>query len=85
LVLHGTGVIVSQLLDTTPTGGSLFNLMQTIGALRIEVNTGMRHSRGSVLKHSQRVYGVTARTKVVALAQLEELYRDFTGREYGTP
>jgi hypothetical protein len=82
-VLRRVRIIVSGLLDTTSTGGSLFNLMQTIGALRIEVNTGMRHSQGSVLKHSQRVYGVTARTKVVALAQLEELYEDTTGRKYG--
>jgi hypothetical protein len=84
LVLRRVRIIVSRLLDSDPAiGGSLFNLMQCISALRIEVSTGMRHSQGSVLKHSQRVYGVTARTKVVALAQLEELYEDFTGRKYG--
>jgi hypothetical protein len=79
-----TNLMNGEVLKTDPAlGGSLFNLMQCIGALRIEVNTGMRHSRGSVLKHSQRTFGVTARTKKVALAQLEELYEDTTGRKYG--
>jgi hypothetical protein len=77
---------MSRLLDSDPAiGGTLFNLMQCIGALRIEVNTGMRHSRGSVLAHSQRTFGVTARTKKGALEQLEELYIHTTGRKYGTP
>ena len=62
---------------------TLFNLMQCIGSLRIETATGMSHSRGSVLAHSQRVFGVTARTKKGALAQLEELYTTTTGRTYG--
>lgn len=66
-----------------PAGSSMFNLMQCISALRIETKTGMKHSRGSVLKHSQAVYGVTARTKKGALAQLEELYEETTGRKYG--
>jgi hypothetical protein len=76
---------MSRLLDSDPAiGGSLFNLMQCISALRIEVNTGMRHSRGSILKHSQQTFGVTSRTKKGALEELEELYHDFTGRKYGT-
>lgn len=64
--------------------GRLFNLMQCIGSLRIEVNTGLRHSQGSVLKLVQERYGVTARTKKGALVQLEDLYEEHTGRRYGS-
>lgn len=68
-------------MNTPPT----FHLMQCIGALSIEVNTGMRHSRGSVLKLVQRQYGVTSKTKAGALAELRELYEQTTGRAYGSP
>jgi hypothetical protein len=81
-----TNLMNGEVLKTDPAlGGSLFNLMQCIGALRIEVNTGMRHSKGSVLAHSPRTFGVTARTKKGALEELEELYLHTTGRNYGTP
>lgn len=60
------------------------HLAQCIGALRIEVNTGMRHSRGSVLKLVQQRYGVKAKTKAKALEELKELYKKETGREYGS-
>ena len=61
-----------------------FNLMQCIGALRIEVATGMKHSQRSVLAHVQREYGVTKRTKKGALAELEALYERLTGKTYGS-
>lgn len=57
----------------------LFHLRQCIGALSIEVKTGMSHSKGSVLKLVQNMYGVTARTKKGALTQLEDLWKDITG------
>ena len=63
---------------------TLINLMQCISALKIEVNTGMRHSRGSILKLSQRRFGVTATTKAGALTQLEDLFFETTGRRYGS-
>jgi hypothetical protein len=69
---------------TTPEQMAVFHLMQCIGALRIEVNTGMRMSRGSVLKTAQNVYGVRSRTKAGALAELLALYEEVTGREYGS-
>lgn len=60
-------------------------LCQHIAALRIETRTGMSHSRGSILKSAQDRYGVTKRTKAGALAQLEQLYLDTYGKEYGKP
>ena len=62
---------------------NLFNLMQCIGALSIEVNTGMKHSKGSVLAHAQRTFGVRSKTKKGALEELRKIYKEHTGREYG--
>ena len=62
---------------------NVIHLAQCIGALSIEVNTGMRHSRGSVLKLVQRQYGVRSKTKKGALAELKAMYAETTGREYG--
>jgi hypothetical protein len=61
----------------------LLRLAQTIGALKIEVRTGMKMSRGSILKMAQRVYGVRSRTKAGALAELLDLYEEVSGGEYG--
>lgn len=75
-------------IDDIPTVGPEkmpFNLMQCISALRLEVRTGMKMSRGSVLAHAQHTYGATKRTKKGALAELEALYTRLTGREYGAP
>jgi hypothetical protein len=69
---------------TTPDQIAFFHLAQTIGALRIEVKTGMKMSRGSVLKMAQNVYGVRSRTKDGALEELMALYQEVTGRQYGT-
>jgi hypothetical protein len=62
----------------------VFHLAQTIGALKIEARTGMKMSRGSVLKMAQTVYGVRSRNKAGALAELLALYEEVTGREYGS-
>lgn len=45
-------------------------------ALHIEMLTGMRHSRGSVLKVAQRDFGVTAKTKAGAIEQLNKWIED---------
>lgn len=67
----------------TTTDINHFHLAQCIGSLRIEVNTGMRHSQGSVLKLTQQLYGVKSRTKKGALQELEDLYEATFGRRYG--
>jgi hypothetical protein len=59
------------------------HIAQCIAGLRIEVSTGMRHSRGSILAMVQRLYGVKSRTKKGALKELEQLYYQRTGRRYG--
>ena len=57
----------------TPEGIRRFHMMQVMYALRIEVRTGMKMSRGSVLKVAQQVYGCKSRTKAGALAEMEAL------------
>lgn len=61
-----------------------FHMCQCIGALSIEVNTGMRHSRGSILKLVQQRYGVKAKTKAKALDELKAQYKEHFGRDYGS-
>jgi hypothetical protein len=55
-------------------------LCQVIGALSIEVATGLGHSRGSVLEMARQRYGIRARTKRAALRELRELYAVTYGR-----
>jgi hypothetical protein len=62
---------------------SPFHLAQCIAALRIETITGMRHSKGSVLRLVQSVYGVQSTTKAGALTELEKLYEQEMGHPYG--
>lgn len=61
-----------------------FHMAQCIAALSIEVNTGMRHSRGSVLRLAQDRFGIKAKIKSKALEELKALYKEETGREYGS-
>lgn len=56
-----------------PDGIKFWQLVSHIHMLRIEVSTGMRHSRGSVLKAAQRRYDLKARTKVAAINELTDL------------
>jgi tRNA G26 N,N-dimethylase Trm1 len=50
----------------------LYHMLQCYYALSIEVKTGLRHSRGSVLNLVRSEYGVEARTKVKAMAEMRE-------------
>lgn len=67
----------------TPDGIEHFRFCQVIACLSIEVKTGLKMSRGSVLKLAQERYGVTARTKVKALDQLKDMYEVKYGFPYG--
>jgi len=59
-----------------------FAMLQVIGALSVEVNTGMRFSRGlSILQVAQRRYGIKAKRKPAALQELRKLYADTFGVE----
>tara|TARA_R110000803_G_scaffold56935_2_gene114548 strand:- start:17459 stop:17680 length:222 start_codon:yes stop_codon:yes gene_type:complete len=68
----------------TPDALEHFQFARCIAALRIEVSTGLKHSRGSMLKHVQNTYGVRSRTKKIALLELEMKYEEIYGMEYGS-
>ena len=62
---------MSFVIDT-PEGIALFRKMTVLRALKLEVNTGMKMTRGkSPLAIARQDYGVTSRTKVGAIAELE--------------
>lgn len=61
-----------------------YNMAQTIGCLSITVNTGLKHSKGSVLEHARRTYGIKSRTYKGALKEMKALYKKETGRDYGS-
>lgn len=62
----------------------IFHLARCIAALRIEVRTGLKHSRGSILQMVRVAYGIRTRSKVDALKALEALYFEVTGFEFGS-
>ena len=68
----------------TPSGIAHFRMCQVIASLKIEVATGMSHSRGSMLKLAQQEYGCTKRTKKGALAEMLALFEDQYGYPYGS-
>jgi hypothetical protein len=51
---------------------TLFGWQRWKHMLRIEVNTGMRHSRGSVLRAVNQYFGTNFRRKEQAIAYLDE-------------
>lgn len=72
---------MSDIMLTTPEQLRRFQLLQHIYALKIEVETGLRHSRGSVLRSAQQKYGVKSRTKAGALAELQAMAASLDGSD----
>ena len=66
-----------------PASHAGLHMAQCISMLRIEVRTGMKYSRGSVLALVRERYGIKARTKAAALDEMLALYEATTGRPYG--
>lgn len=68
----------------TPDGIAHFQMARCIAALKIEVNTGMTMSRGSMLNYVRDTYGVKSRTKAKALDEMLALYKATYGWDYGS-
>lgn len=66
-------MIKGPIVIDTPDGIAFFRLLQLRGALRIEINTGMRNSRGSVLAAVNQQFGTSFKRKQAALDYLNEL------------
>ena len=63
---------------------SPFHMAQCMGSLRLVITTVRKHWRGSILKLVQRQYGVKSKTKKGALDEMLTLYKQVTGRDYGS-
>lgn len=76
--------MADDIVIDTAEGIEHFQFAALIARLRIETRTGMIMSRGaSSLQIAQRCYGVTKKTKKGGLIQLEALYKEKYGKEYG--
>jgi hypothetical protein len=54
-----------------------FQLLQHIYGLRIQRDTGLKHSRGSLLRSAQQKYGIKARRVAPAIEELEKLLAEW--------
>lgn len=55
----------------TPEELRYFRLCQHYYALRIEIETGLHHSRGSIMKSAKTLFGCKKNTKKGVFAELE--------------
>ena len=67
----------------TPEGIEHWRVASAISMLRLEVNTGMKAARYSVLKACKYNWGCPKNTKAGALKWMLDYYAMTYGREYG--
>jgi len=60
----------------TPEGIAAYRQIALYHALKLEVMTGMRHSRGSVMQTIRNETGITKRTKAGVLAEYGKLLHE---------
>lgn len=58
---------------TADVAPEIYNLIQCRSALKLQIRTGLKHSRGSVLAHCQRQGWTQKRTMKGAFADLNRL------------
>jgi hypothetical protein len=80
--MRGVAVSDDGFILTTPEQMQMWRLLSVRSMLRLEVTTGMRHSRGSVLKVAQREYGCKSRTKKGAIEELTALIDQRMGKAH---
>jgi hypothetical protein len=66
---------MAYVLDT-PEAIAAFRELQAYYALKLEVNTGLRHSRGSVMNLLRERYNIPYRTKAKVLAEVERILKE---------
>lgn len=67
----------------TPEGMEHWRVASAIAMLRLEVNTGMKAARYSVLKACKMNWGCPKQTKAGALEWMLQYYRETYNREFG--
>lgn len=63
----------------TPEGINMFHFMQVYFGLRIQRDTGLKHSRGSLINLARDTYGTKGRTAAKVCRELEDMYFEATG------
>jgi hypothetical protein len=73
--------------DIVLTGGQIevARWLQVRSALKIEIKTGLRHSRGSVLKLANQITGEASTTKVRAYRALNDFIVERLGADFDRP
>lgn len=71
------------IIINTPEGIAHYHMAVAIMSLKVEVETGLRHSRGSVLALVRQRYGCPKRTKKGALEWMLAHYKATYGFPYG--
>lgn len=66
----------------TPEGIAWFQFLRVLTALRIEVRSGLKVGRGSLIGYCKQVYGTTAGTKKGTYEQMCAIYEAATGEPY---
>jgi len=80
---HPEGADVAFVIEG-PDQMAHFAMCQVIGALRLEVNSGLKFSnRGSIMNLARQRYGCQKRTKAGVLKEMLVIYKTKYGREYG--
>lgn len=67
----------------TPEAMQHYRIASAISMLRLEVRTGMKYARYSLVKACEMNWGCPKKTKAGALAWMEELYEDLYGHAFG--
>lgn len=67
---------MSGFIIDTPEGIAAYRQLALYHALKLEVATGMRHSRGSVMQTIRNETGITKRTKAGVLEEYGKLLRN---------
>lgn len=67
----------------TTNGMEHYRVVSAITMLRIEVRTGMKAARYSLIKACETNWGCPKKTKAGALAWMEAFYEKTYGRAYG--
>jgi len=69
---------MSIVIDT-PEGIEFFRFQQVYRGIKLQRDTGLTHSRGSLIKLAQQIYGIKGRTAKKACRELEDIFFEAMG------
>lgn len=72
-----------MIICDTPDSIEHYRMCAIIASLKIEINTGMKMSRFSLVETAKQNYGTKGRTKKKVLEEMLEIYKAKYNKEYG--